>query len=93
MIARAVQRYPRLKQAAQRIRESGAGWIQDREVVKTGRFGRGSGTAGAFPCVQSDVMMIATRSDESGLRAVTLREFKAQDAAIKRKSALQVRDL
>src|SRR6185436_7101609 len=53
--------------------------------------GRRRMAAGAFPSVQSDVMMITPGGKEHGLRAVALRDLKAEHVAIERQRPFQVR--
>ena len=49
--------------------------------------------AQAFPRIESDVVMIPARGNESSGPAVALCQLEAEHAAIKRQRALQVADL
>ena len=47
----------------------------------------------ALPDIQPDMVMVIARGDESGLRAITLSQVEAEDAAVKIKGALKVGNL
>ena len=62
-------------------------------MEKTRRAGRGGRTAGAFPGIQADVVMIAPRADEGGLAAEALLQLEAEDAAIEGEGAVDIGNL
>jgi len=62
-------------------------------MIKPRRSLRRRMTAGAFPSVQPDVMMIAARRQKSGRRSGALRQFKPKHIAIEPECSLQVRHL
>jgi len=78
---------------AQGVPEQGAGRIEDRHVIKSGRAGRRRTAAEALPRVEPEMVVVAAGRDERRLRPETLREFEPEDAAIEIERALQIRDL
>src|SRR6476659_8935952 len=93
MIACAFKRNVRLHQASQGVGQSGASWIQNREMIKPGRALRRWPSIATLPGIESNMMMINPRRNKSRFFAVTLRELKPQNPAVKIECALQVSHL
>src|SRR6476620_720476 len=62
-------------------------------MIESRRIAMRRRTAVTFPCVQSDMVMIAAGGEERRLASVTLREFESQHITIERNCALEVGDL
>src|SRR5688500_10179575 len=50
-------------------------------------------TTQTFPCVESNVMVVAASGNECRAAAIALRQLEAQHATVKAKRALKVSDL
>ena len=69
-------------EAAQGVGEFGASGIKNGEMIKaSGASGRWR-SAGAFPGVEANMMVIAASGKEGGLVAIALGDFKSEDVAI-----------
>src|SRR5512133_394991 len=93
MITRAFKRNIRLHQASQGIGQSGASWIQNREMIKPGRAFRWWRSIATLPTIESNMMMITARGNKSRFFAVTLCDLKSENTAVKIKCVLQISDL
>ena len=90
VIGRAVNRDARCHKPTLRISELCAIRIECGGVKQPRAAARRRVAAETLPSVQSDVMMIAARRDESGLLSISPRELKAEHAAGKLKRALEI---
>ena len=75
MVSGAVERDARPHHAAQSVGESGPRRVQDGVVVESRRARRRGRATQAFPGVEADVMMVATRRDKRRAASVTLRQL------------------
>jgi hypothetical protein len=92
VVGGALQRHPRLDQAAQRVGERGPGRITDRRVEEAGRPRRGWVAAARLPGVEADVVVVAAGRDERGFGAEALDQLEAEDAAVEVERPLEVGD-
>src|SRR5262249_5027959 len=79
--------------AVQRVGQRRTGGVEDGEVVEAGAAGRWRAAAGAFPRVETDVVVIAACGHERGLVAVALHQLAAENAARERERPVEVGDL
>lgn len=90
VIGSTIQRHTRLKDARQSRPKGCTIRIEECRVVKPGMSMRGRVPPTAFPCVQTDVMMIPPRREKRGLITVVLLNLKAHDIAVKGDGAFQI---
>ncbi len=62
-------------------------------MIKISRTTMRRRTTLAFPCIQTDVMVVTASGRERRLVSVALREFESEHIAIKRKCPIEVGDL
>src|SRR4051812_39838228 len=93
VIGCAVQLDTRLNDAAQRIAESGAGGIENRQVVQARGSWCGRPSTFALPSVEADVVVVTPSGDERCGVAHALHDLEPEHAAIEIESALKICDL
>ena len=93
MIRGAVQFDARGQNSTQRIRQQRPRRIENREMIKSGGIRRRRRTAGTFPGVERNVMMISARREKHRVRPVARGDFKTEDVAIKLQRAVDLRNL
>ena len=92
MIARAFEGDVIVRQSAKRISKRGAIRIANGDVVQTRGAWRRRTTAGALPCVQANVVVVATGAEEC--RTGLARDHvEAQHPAVERDRTIEIRDL
>src|SRR5581483_4563023 len=93
VVAGAVEGNAGRDEPAQRVAQRGPRRIEDGKVVEAGGAGRRRRAAEALPGVEADVVMISAGRNERGLAPAPLHQLEAEDAAIERQRALEVRHL
>ena len=79
-----------LDETAQGVGEFLPRWIKNRQMIKTRRARRWWRPTGAFPRVQTDVMVIASSREKRCFLSVPLRDLKAENISIKVERAFQI---
>ena len=92
MIARSLEWHTGLPEPTERITERHAVRIADRKMIEAGRAGRRRASPLAFPCVETDVVMIAASAEERRRFPHALSHFEAKHAGIERQGPLEVRN-
>jgi hypothetical protein len=72
--------------------EGGTVRIKECHVVESRAARRGRGAAEAFPCIQSDMMMVSPRRDKSGGIPVALCDFESEHFTIEVKCPVEIRN-
>src|SRR2546421_13103612 len=80
-------------QPAQSVCQLLSGRIKNCQVIETGNPGWWGRTASAFPCVQSNMMMITACGEECGLASVPLRKFKTKHITIEPQRPIKIGNL
>src|SRR6266536_3215843 len=93
MVACPCKRNVRLHQASKGLGQSGAGRIQNREMIKAGRALRWWRPIAALPGIESNMMMITARGNKGRFFAISLGQLEPENATVKIKRALQIRHL
>jgi len=91
VVRRAFERDASLRDSTQGVGQFRPCRVQDGDMVQASRAGRRRLASGAFPSVQSDVMVITPGGEENGLRPVALCDLKAEHVSIERQRPFQVR--
>ena len=90
VVGRAFERNLRHEHSAKSFRERGARGIHDRGVVQTSGAARWERAAEAFPGVERDVVVIATRGEKHGSFPEPLGDLKPEDPGVELQRAVEI---
>ena len=90
MIARAVQLDMCQLDSPQGVRQRSPCGIKHGQMIKPGRSGRRLRTSGTFPCIESDVVVVAARRNERSTASISLGELETKNSAVEAESSFKV---
>src|SRR5215211_926791 len=82
-----------IDQSTQRVTQSRARWIENRQMIEAGGAGRGRCAAAAFPGVETNMMVVVASRDKGDLRSHALLNLESKNVAVERERAIDVGNL